>query len=208
MKAPLALPALILLVATGCGGTQHIVSEGRFQKRSHQSGWHIDLGLRKEKTRQPSIAYLDPVHPQMPEPAISAGEPIAATTAYSAPTAVPEPPRTPSGTAPLLKTGTFSTEARPALEIARTLAPDTAERPRWNPWAVPAFTIALATVAYAILGTSELVVVLAVVATLVLASIAVRKGRTNEWRGKGFAIAALMIGALAALVTLVALLAG
>ena len=208
MKASLALPALVLLVASGCGGTQHTVSEGRFQKRRHQSGWHIDLGLRTEKPRQPSIAYLDPVHPQMPEPAISAGEPVAATTAYSASTAVPEPPRTPPITAPLLEPGTFPTEASPALEVARTFAPDTSERPRWNPWAVPAFTLALATVAYAILGTSELVVVLAVVATLVLASIAVRKGRTNEWRGKGFAIAALMIGALAALITLVALLAG
>ncbi|MBL7946605.1 MAG: hypothetical protein JNN32_11130 [Flavobacteriales bacterium] len=81
-------------------------------------------------------------------------------------------------------------------------------KPRWNPWAIPAFALAVGTVAYAILGTSELVVVLAVVATLVLAAIAVRKGRTYEWRGKGFAVAALMIGALAGLITLVALLAG
>ena len=81
-------------------------------------------------------------------------------------------------------------------------------KPRWNPLAIPAFLLALGTVAYAILGTSELVVVLAVVATLILASIAVRKGRTYEWRGKGFAVAALMIGALAGLITLVAILAG
>ncbi|MGV3636508.1 MAG: hypothetical protein ACO1NQ_02550 [Flavobacteriales bacterium] len=80
--------------------------------------------------------------------------------------------------------------------------------PRWNPLAVPAFLVALGTVVYAILGTSELVVVLALIATLVLAAIAVRKGRTHEWRGKGFAVAALMIGALAGLITLVALLAG
>lgn len=79
-------------------------------------------------------------------------------------------------------------------------------RPRWNPWAIPAFVVALGTVAFAILGTSEMLVVLAVLATLVLASIAVRKGRTYEWRGKGFAIAALMIGALAGLITLIALL--
>lgn len=208
MKAPLALPALVLLVATGCGGPQHTVSEGRFQKRRHQSGWHIDLGSRKEKPRTSTLVHLDPVHPEVPAPDISAGEPIAATTADQIHSTVPALPRTPTATAHLLAPETIQEEVTPSVESDRPQAPDVVERPRWNPWSVPAFTLALATVAYAILGTSEIVVVLAVVATLVFASIAVRKGRTNEWRGKGFAIAALMIGALAALITLVALLAG
>lgn len=94
---------------------------------------------------------------------------------------------------------------KPLREVSAIAAMEE-PKPRWNPWAVPAFVVALGTVAYAILGTSELIVVLAVIATLVLASIAVRKGRTFEWRGKGFAIAALMIGALAGLITLIVLL--
>lgn len=98
----------------------------------------------------------------------------------------------------------------PTFQASKRSVPATSEDTigKWNPWAVPAFVVALGTVAYAILGTSEIVAVLAVVATLILASIAVRKGRTYEWRGKGFAIAALMIGALAGLITLIALLAG
>lgn len=84
------------------------------------------------------------------------------------------------------------------------------EKPKakWNPWAVPAFVLALSTVAYAILGTSEAIAVLALVLTLVVASIAVRRGRTYEWRGKGFAITALLVGCLAGLITVIALLAG
>jgi hypothetical protein len=77
---------------------------------------------------------------------------------------------------------------------------------RWNPWAGPALVLALGTVAYGLVGTSIWVVLVGVVGTLVLASIAVRKGRTFEWRGKGMALAALVIGALAALATLVVLL--
>ncbi|MCB0766175.1 MAG: hypothetical protein KDB95_03095 [Flavobacteriales bacterium] len=66
--------------------------------------------------------------------------------------------------------------------------------------------LALGTIAYGLVGTSLWIAVLGVIATLILASIAVRKGRTYEWRGKGFAVAALVIGVLAALVTLIAVL--
>ncbi|HPF89534.1 MAG TPA: hypothetical protein PLL57_02640 [Flavobacteriales bacterium] len=77
---------------------------------------------------------------------------------------------------------------------------------RWNPWAGPALVLALGTVAYGLVGTSNLLLVFLVIATILLASIAVRKGRTYEWRGKGMAVAALVIGSLAALITLIALL--
>lgn len=79
---------------------------------------------------------------------------------------------------------------------------------RFNPWALPAFALALGTIAYGILGTSNLIIVIAVILTLLVAAIAVKKGRTNEWSGKGFAVAAMTIGALAALITLIALLQG
>lgn len=66
--------------------------------------------------------------------------------------------------------------------------------------------LALGTIAYGLVGTSLWIAVLGVIATLILASIAVRKVRTYEWRGKGFAVAALVIGVLAAMVTLIAVL--
>jgi len=80
---------------------------------------------------------------------------------------------------------------------------------RWNPWAIPALVAAGGTVALALAtGTSLILVVLGVIVTLLLASIALRKGRKNEWSGKGFAVAAMIVGVLAALITLIAVLAG
>jgi len=78
----------------------------------------------------------------------------------------------------------------------------------WNKWALPAFILALAAVAYGILGTSAVVLIIAVVATLVIAAIALRKGRRYEWSGKGFALGAMILGTFAALITLIALLNG
>ena len=166
----------------------------------------MDLGLR---TRETSAARTRPpqsLKPRAYEPAISAGKPIAAL--------VMDPGVERRTTAPALSAfrdnAPQPTIVAPATGMPASAAPAPAssEEPksRGNPWALPAFAVALGTVAYAILGTSQLLVVLAGIATLVLASIAVRKGRTFEWRGKGFAIAALMIGALAGLITLIALL--
>ncbi len=207
MKAPHGLPILFLLVATGCSTSRHTVGEGPFQKRTLRPGWHLDLGLRREQTPIQLSRIPDRLTTRGLEPAIPSGElvhaalePIPLNGVAEAHLARP--------TAPL---NYVVTEPRsPVVAGAPTLqhaGPLDEPKPRWNPLAIPAFLLALGTVAYAILGTSELMVVLAVVATLVLAAIAVRKGRTYEWRGKGFAVAALMIGALAGLITLVALLA-
>ena len=143
-----------------------------------------------------------------PEPAIPSGDLVHAALEPTSLNGVAEA-HVARPTAPLNRVDTEprTLAVAPAPTLQHT-GPLDEPKPRWNPLAIPAFLLALGTVAYAILGTSELVVVLAVVATLILASIAVRKGRTYEWRGKGFAVAALMIGALAGLITLVALLAG
>lgn len=208
MKAPHGLPILFLLVATGCSTSRHTVGEGLFQKRTLRPGWHLDLGLRRDRAPIQHSGIPERLTTRSPEPAIPSGElvhallePTALNGAAEAHIARPKAPLNNVVTAP------YTLAIAPA-PILQQKGPLDEPEPRWNPLAIPAFLLALGTVAYAILGTSELVVVLAVVATLVLASIAVRKGRTYEWRGKGFAVAALMIGALAGLITLVALLAG
>lgn len=208
MKAPHGLPILFLLVATGCSTSRHTVGEGPFQKRTLRPGWHLDLGLRRDQAPMQRSQIPEQLTTHSPEPAIPSGdlvhaalEPTPLNGVVEALIARPKAPLNHVVTAP----HTLAIAPAPTLQQA---GPLDEPKPRWNPLAIPAFLLALGTVAYAILGTSELVVVLAVVATLVLASIAVRKGRTYEWRGKGFAVAALMIGALAGLITLVALLAG
>lgn len=206
MKPRHTVPLLVLLVASGCGATRHAPGEGLLQKRRHQPGWHVDLGLRPRKGDPPRTAAIRQLQTRKYEPVISAVPPTPA-------------PKVDLGPEVLVLLHGHSTPqyqpARPLIEVEANrsaadphpLPPSSdTPRPRWNPWAIPAFVVALGTVAFAILGTSEMLVVLAVLATLVLASIAVRKGRTYEWRGKGFAIAALMIGALAGLITLIALL--
>lgn len=208
MKAPHGLPILFLLVAASCSTSRHTVGEGVFQKRTLRPGWHLDLGLRRDQAPVQRSRPPERLTTRGPEPDIPSGEPAFAALELSGlngPSHIQlDPPKRqldPVAAAPR----PIAKAHAPTLQQA---VPLDEPKPRWNPLAIPAFALAVGTVAYAILGTSELVVVLAVVATLVLAAIAVRKGRTYEWRGKGFAVAALMIGALAGLITLVALLAG
>jgi hypothetical protein len=207
MKAHWPVPLLVVSTLVGCASSQRSVGDGAFQKRRLRTGWHVDLGLRREVVRHEHSARLDPLEPAT----LSVHErPVAEPLASTIPIA---PPRQAKAPLKVITTDVLHTGA--LVRVQELTAPEkTLNTPsndtigKWNPWAVPAFVVALGTVAYALLGTSEIIVVLAVVATLVLASIAVRKGRTYEWRGKGFAIAALMIGALAGLITLIALLVG
>lgn len=207
MRPPRVLPFVIALVAVGCATTRTTTAERTFQKRRYQPGWHIDLGNRKDHAPK---AHGTTVH-------------HLAVRTSPIPTFSPERaplPAMPSAS-PLIDEGTITATAGsiPVHDMVRPVAPASVELEgraskvhvvepdaRWNPWAGPALVLALGTVAYGLVGTSIWVVLVGVVGTLVLASIAVRKGRTFEWRGKGMALAALVIGALAALATLVVLL--
>lgn len=205
VKVNPAWAVFALVVVCGCGPARHTVGEGLLQKRTLRRGWHVDLGLhRHDPPVQARVSIDRMVHrihvPPLPEP-----EPLAANEG-STPGEVIAAPVQFVGAAVAKGPGALRA-AIPALD--RSVQPPVQAAPaRWNPWAVPAFLIALGTVACAVLGTSEWLVVAAVVATVVMATMAVRKGRMNEWSGKGFAVAALMIGALAGLITLIALLRG
>lgn len=203
-----SIPLLVLLVTTGCGPTRHTVGDGAFQKRRLRTGWHVDLGFREKSVARTTGELPQELPTRTFEPAISAGEPISSATGTEVALLPLEKPPVIASHQVNLPAPSVTEATDQAHHPAPHVAPGEVTKARWNPWSVPAFLLALGTVAYALLGTSELIVVLAVVATLVLASIAVRKGRTYEWRGKGFAVAALIIGSLAALVTLVALLVG
>lgn len=207
MKDNRIAPLLLMAVLAGCATNRSTVGDGTFQKRRIGAGWHVDLGMRRNTRAPEKLERSDTARPATltarpiphPEP-LAYAEPLA-----DAPLVGMTEPVTPASM------GTQDVVVlKPTVPITVNQPPSSPEDSigKWNPWAVPAFVVALGTVAYALLGTSELIVVAAVVLTLVLASIAVRKGRTNEWRGKGFAVAALMIGALGALITLIALLAG
>lgn len=207
MKARWHISLLVASTLAGCATNRGTIGDHPFQKRQLNSGWHLDLGLRPQYRHADRIARMETLGPATAaSPTIVAAEPLASngTLSFQSGEEVVRPE--------------VSCHPTTTTQVAQDLLSPTSGNPppttsegtigQWNPWAVPAFIVALGTVAYAILGTSEIIVVLAVVCTLLLASLALRKGRTNEWRGKGFAIAALMIGALAGLITLIALIAG
>ena len=208
------------LLLAACSSQQPRVHEGLFQKRQHRAGWHVDLGKRhtaasKRQNVDPSEedgtvkrtrSTFKPENAQLHQAQVgseglqesplkrtnSLGEEPMAMTGQGR----PEPWMLSPGHA-------FTERAEPSLLTQEEKVPKV-----WNKWALPAFVLALATVAYGILGTNALVLVIAVVATLVIAAIALRKGRRYEWAGKGFALGAMILGTFAALITLIALLNG
>lgn len=206
------LVGLLVLFAFGmssCVGTRRTVHEGGFQKRKHQPGWHLDLGGRSDRRASERSTVTKPLAAQaISGPAVAISD-------------IPQP------TGPDRSLASVTSDLGPSLQptappIGVELGPRIApahrsasagtdqERPtkQFNPWALPAFALALGTIAYGILGTSNLVIVIAVLLTLLVAAIALKKGRTNEWSGKGFAVSAMIIGCLSALITLIALLQG
>jgi len=78
-------------------------------------------------------------------------------------------------------------------------------RKRWNWLAIPAFLAALGTI---VLGfsTNLWALIGAIVLTLVLAAWSIARIRRRNQAGKGFAMAALMIGVFAAVLTAIAVI--
>ncbi len=201
----------LLVLFTACGGHRSAIGDGALQKRQHRSGWHWDPGFRASKKPVEPIRQMDDDPDVLPARAWVPTEPLMASVRHAEPMTTPplrlfgSGTEDPSSVAFAREMGPFPTMSRPTpIPGLRIDLEDRA----WNPWSIPAFVVGLGTVAYAILGTSALLAVIGVIATLLLATIAVRKGRMNEWKGKGFAVSALIIGTLSALITLIALIAG
>ena len=204
------LPFVVTSALAGCAGPRTTVGDGFLQKRQHLSGWHLDMGKRDHGRSEPVRSKVERMHIRDVEPGSSARlkRPVPSSGTVSS-----TQDGTLASTSNSISDAIGSSKMHPSnLPLDRseipTLVDDEQPERRWNPWAIPAFAVALGTVAYAILGTSELIVVAAVILTIVLAAIAVRRGRMNEWSGKGFAVSALIIGCLSALITVIALLNG
>lgn len=210
----------LALILAACSTQQPRVHEGRFQKRQHRAGWHVDLRKRntvaaqcqiteatKAKGTEPRFRRTDTLEQAQLSPAVASSEgiqdnPLERTNSLgNEPMAMME--QGTSDPSMLSSLHVFTETTEPTLQLLEEKPPKI-----WNKWAVPAFILALATVAYGILGTNAVILVVAVVATLVIAAIALRKGRRYEWSGKGFALGAMILGTFAALITLIALLNG
>lgn len=219
MSRAVANPFLLLAIAltiSACSAKRATVHEARFQKRHFRGGWHVDLDRRAKSSASPRSSEFNPseldvrssLENRSPEPAGMRTDLISSEQTRS------------TGPIPKVQEAPIASTDRTYFESptltanedpwVATIPTSEDEKPPkiWNKWAIPAFILALGTVAYGFLGTSPVILVLAVAATLILAIIAVRKGRRYEWSGKGFAIGAMIIGFVSALITLIALLNG
>jgi hypothetical protein len=196
---PLLLP--IVWLAVGCASDRR-VAEGRFLKRVHRPGWHVDLG----RATAPQAPHG--THRAAPRPASATKPPLPVIIALPA-EAVAEAHAVPPATwsAPQ---GAAAPAVRPTHAYAPTTAPPqevddhAGDRPRGpvNKLGIAALALVAGGIVAAFVGNSALLVALVVAAGIVLAAIALRRIRALEQRGKGFALTALVLGMAAALLTL------
>jgi hypothetical protein len=203
----------LLLLLTACANDKAVVRNSPFQKRTLRPGWHVDLSMGHERKALQV--------PQERSPTLAPTRLVSRTEVPSGSTLVPLsaeatlPPRQETGpTAPVsaeLASISFPANATNAPGIAFPDQPlqeqvYTIPKKRWNRLAIPAFVLALLTVFLALFTVSTIAVILVAAATIVLAGVSLKQVRREEQAGKGFALAALIIGLVAALITAISII--
>jgi hypothetical protein len=203
----------LVLLLTACANDKSVVRNSPFQKRTLRPGWHVDLSLGRERKavhvpqeRSPTLApaLLDA---RIEVPSGSSLVPLSAEATL--------PPRQETGpTTPVsAEPASISFQAN-AMNAQGVAVPDqllqeqvdTMPKKRWNRLAIPAFALALLTVFLALFTVSTTAVILVAAATIVLAGVSLKQIRREEQAGKGFALAALIIGLIAALITAISII--
>lgn len=200
------LCALVLVgLFASCGQQRNaVVGEGMFQKRKYTSGWHVDLGKRRaprHMERPLEVRRERPLPPSQPPKPL--GSATADPITYDEYKVTMEPIASLSY-GPLLQV-TPDVTVPEALTASPTLQdpdPDNImPRKRFNVLAVPALLFVLGGIMLAFVTNSGWLVSGALFIGLVLAAISLRRVRSREQSGKGFALIAMILGVMAALIT-------
>lgn len=204
---------LPLLLLTACANDKSVVHNSPFQKRTLRPGWHVDLSLGRERKAVQE--------PQERSPTLAPALLDARIEVSSGSTLVPLgaeatlPPRRETGpmtpVSAELASISFPANATNIPGVAFPDPPlqeqvDTVPRKRWNRLAIPAFVLALVTIFLALFTLSTTAVILVAAGTIVLAGVSLKQIRREEQAGKGFALAALIIGLIAALITAISII--
>ena len=177
---------------------------GFLQKRKHLPGWHLSIFQKERSVPRSSVKYdriaadpIDNVHEKE-----EGSGPSASISLNSGAGSVQRPK-------PKTEAVPVKSEAKPAIQL-ETIS-DRAEngpeqeqeipKKKWNKFAIPAFLAALVTIYLGFFGTSTVAVIIALGVTFILSGISLRQIRSRDEAGKGFALAALMIGVIAAVAT-------
>ncbi len=203
----------LVLLLTACSNDKAVVRNSPFQKRTLRPGWHVDLSLGRERKavqvpqeRSPTLApaLLDA---RIEVPSGSTLVPL------SAEATLPQRQETGQITPVSAELASISFPANatnaPGVAVPDQLSQeqvDTMPKKRWNRLAIPAFVLALLTVFFALFTVSTTAVILVAAATIVLAGVSLKQIRREEQAGKGFALAALIIGLIAALITAISII--
>jgi hypothetical protein len=195
----------MILLIIGCGHQRSTtIGDGLFQKRQHRSGWHLDLGMRMQRSALPLEQGRkgSRIPDELAE--LGAQEPFSPRTELSIATAVWAEPLAAVGNVMETSPTTRPTEHFAASIESQRAAHDTSNimpRKRFNVFAIPSLLFVAAGITFAFTTNSALLVLAMLVVGLVLAAISLRRIRSKEQSGKGFALTALILGVLAALIT-------
>jgi hypothetical protein len=194
VRSSIAFRSIVLtaLLFSACSTGQRVAENGAFQKRKHRLNLARDREQGPERPRTEGRTTLVRLE-LVPATAQPAEPELLASTSADLPLLAGQ--RIPTG---------IHSERKRSIRWAAPTVPGPEQEnlmptKKWNHWAIPAFVAAGTAVGLGFATTSTLVVLIAVVMAIALAAIALRRGRSHELAGKGFALAALMIGMLTAI---------
>lgn len=194
-----------LALLAGCAQQNNaVVGKGSIQKRKYQPGWHVDL-FQRAKAVQP--LHTERRHPAtdveqqkeitaLPTSALMAMEQEQNVDAFGPSASLDA---IPNGRTP--QPSSFSVGASEAIPAGAPAPQNLMPRKRLQPLAIPSMLFVGAGITMAFVTNSGLLVAAALLIGLVLAAVSLRRIRSHERSGKGFAIVALVLGTMAALLT-------
>lgn len=196
----LLLPILLGL-SVGCSGPRNAAQyawlrkQGPVQKEHLRDGTRVPTAAIPEKDILVKEHFPEPVSDAFDLGSLSVAVSSGASYVNSFPTSVnalPEPGRSALTTiadAPVMDRSTISVQ-----DTTSYYAP---EKHRWNAKAIASLPIAIATVVVGIASQSIFILLVGGVVAFVLGLISARQCRDREDRGKGFALAAMILGGAA-----------
>jgi len=213
-----ALAATLLVVLlSACASERSTVSDGPLQKRRFRPGWHWDLPTLRNERQAPIERHARAEQEEGSDQGEAVAQRVVGSSGNISDPLAHEDLPAPATVHSAWRGGLREeVDVRVVVEIPQRVpastpvreqqgSTDEAPKKRWNPWAIPALAVALGTVALGLLTTSTIGVLIGVVIAIVLAAIALKRGREEELAGKGFAIAAMIIAMLTVLATAAAI---
>lgn len=194
---------VLLVLMVSCGTSEHVVRNGILQKGKYHRGWHVDLGRKPDKPPSATKA-AHPVHAAETSDDAPEHPSINGTVLYAS---LMEPPAPMASSTPgsIGLQRPMATEGPPSVirVEARTQDPLPEQPPNgpFNPVGVLALVLVIGGVALAFVTNSGWLVAGVLMLGILMASIGLRRIRSREQRGKGYALIALILGLIAALIT-------